>query len=70
MWQVIQKLTITAEISGLLPFIHFIDQVIKFKYIIKQNDIFKASLNSPGVRMDADNYYVKISELNWPSTLI
>lgn len=70
LWQVIQKLTITAEISGLLPFIHFIDQVIKFKYIIKQNDIFKASLNSSGVRMDADNYYVKISELNWPSTLI
>ena len=70
LWQVIQRLDITAEISGLLPFVHFIDQVIEYKYIIRQNEIFKASLKSRGVRMDADNYYVKISELNWPCTLI
>ena len=70
LWQVIQRLDITAEISGLLPFVHFIDQVIKYKYVIRQNEIFKASLKSRGVRMDADNYYVKISELNWSCTLL
>ena len=43
---------ILAEISGVLSNCDFVNQIIKYKYIIYQNDLLNGK-----IPMDADNYY-------------
>ena len=49
---------ILAEISGVLSNCDFVNQIIKYKYIIYQNDLLNGK-----IPMDADNYYVHVAEL-------
>lgn len=50
--------TIRSEISGVLSYNDFVNQIIHYKYIIKKGDLLNGKLE-----MDADNYYVHAAEL-------
>lgn len=63
MSNLVSDIDITAELTGSLSFNDFVNQVIKYKYIIKRGARFKATRSSEGTIMDAENYYVKLSEL-------
>lgn len=63
MWNIVNEINITAELTGGLSFYDFVNQVIRYEYIIRQGSKFKVSRTSRGTEMDADNYYVKLSEL-------
>lgn len=49
---------ITAELTGVLSHYDFVNQIMKYKYIIRQGD----RLNG-WMKMDASNYYVQCAEL-------
>lgn len=49
---------ITAELTGVLSHDDFVNQIMKYKYIIRQGD----KLNG-WMEMDASNYYVQCAEL-------
>ncbi|WP_277291522.1 hypothetical protein [Streptococcus orisratti] len=50
--KIIFEKQISAEISGVLSNYDFVNQIIKYKYIIYQNDLLNGKIS-----MDADNYY-------------
>lgn len=50
--------TISSEISGVLSCDDFVNQIIKYKYIIRKGDLLNGK-----IKMDADNYYVHVAEL-------
>jgi hypothetical protein len=56
--KIIFEKQILAEISGVLSNTDFVNQIIKYKYIIYQNDLLNGKIS-----MDADNYYVHVAEL-------
>ena len=58
MEKIIVEKQILAEISGVLSNTDFVNQIIKYKYIIYQNDLLNGKIS-----MDADNYYVHVAEL-------
>lgn len=56
--KIIFEKQILAEISVVLSNNDFVNQIIKYKYIIYQNDLLNGK-----IPMDADNYYVHVAEL-------
>lgn len=63
LWDKIKSINIKAEISGVLSHFDFREQVTKYRYIIPKGAWFRINPNTNGTRMDAENYYVKIAEL-------
>lgn len=61
----IDYLNIQGEVTGSLSHLDFINQIIKYRYIIKQGQLLQGK-----IPMDAENYYVHAYDLDDPKTII
>lgn len=61
----IDYLNIQGEVTGSLSHLDFINQIIKYRYIIKQGQFLQGK-----IPMDAENYYVHAYDLDDPKTII
>ncbi|MCK3895053.1 hypothetical protein HCC09_07870 [Streptococcus suis] len=59
------NLDIEGEITGALSHKDFVNQIIKFKYIIKKGQLLQGK-----IPMDATNYYVHAGDLEDPKTIL
>lgn len=61
----ISNLDIQAEVTGLLSHFDFVNQIIKFRYIIKQGHLLQSK-----IPMDATNYYIHAYDLESPNKVL
>lgn len=61
----ISNLDIQGEVTGSLSHSDFVNQIIKYRYIIKQGQLLQGK-----IPMDAENYYVHAYDLDNPRTII